>query len=272
MVFKLINMKKLNFALLAFVGLSTFLYSCGSDSTEKDETNTATDSIAEGSDFETISFKAEDGVDVYANVYEIDKESPVIVLCHQAQFNKFEYEGTAQRLNEMGFNCIAIDQRSGGPIANEQNQTNLAAKEQGVGVGYLDAIPDIQAAVQYASDEYEQDVILWGSSYSSSLVLWEGLNNDNVRAVVSFSPGDYFAELGSLTDSIVNLEKPFFITSADFEVEGTNALLANKELGEKQVQFAPEANGHHGSRALWVNQDGGEQYWEAITEFLNSIK
>ncbi|MBD3637497.1 MAG: hypothetical protein HUJ25_09105 [Crocinitomicaceae bacterium] len=226
-------------------------------------------------DYETITFKAEDGLDIYANKYEIDKTSPVIVLCHQARFNKFEYEGIAQRLNDMGFNCLAIDQRSGGPIAIKQNQTYNLAVEKGLEVDYLDAIPDIKAAVDFAAEEYDQDVILWGSSYSSTLALWEGLKNDKVRAVVAFSPGDYFPELGSLTDSLSTLEKPFFITAADFEIDGDvgiNALLSKTDLGENQVKFAPESNGHHGSRALWKNQAGGEQYWEAVTDFLNSIK
>lgn len=226
-------------------------------------------------DYETVTFKAADGLDIYANKYEIDKTSPVIVLCHQARFNKFEYEGTAQRLNDLGFNCLAIDQRSGGPIANQQNETNNLARDQGLGVDYLDAIPDIKAAVDYAASEYDQDVILWGSSYSSTLALWEALTNDKVKAVVAFSPGDYFPELGSLTDSLATLNKPFFITAADFEIEGEgglNSLLSKTTLGENQFAFKPEANGHHGSRALWVNQVGGEQYWDALTEFLNTLK
>jgi dienelactone hydrolase len=223
-------------------------------------------------DYEKVTFQAADGLEITANLYEIDKTSPVIVLCHQARFNKFEYDGIAQRLNDEGYNCLAIDQRSGGPIASQQNETNLNAIEQGLGVDYLDAIPDIQAAVEYASTTYNQDVILWGSSYSSTLVLWEALKNEHVRAVISFSPGDYFKEeLGSLTDSVAHLNKPFFITSADFEIEGTNDLLQHVTFSENQIQFKPEGTGHHGSRALWTNQNNGEQYWEAILSFLSSI-
>jgi hypothetical protein len=144
--------------------------------------------------------------------------------------------------------------------------------EQGLGVDYLDAIPDITAAVNYAYDHSGQEIILWGSSYSSTLVLWESIGNEKVKAVVSFSPGDYFPELGSLTDSITHLDKPFFITSADFEIEGTSQLLQKVEFGENQIQFKPEGRGHHGSRALWNNQFNGEQYWSAIEEWLENIK
>jgi dienelactone hydrolase len=255
-------------------------YACNNKSTEVDTTSVKSDPNPEeihftSTDYETIIFEASDGLDVYANKYEIDKTSPIIVLCHQARFNKFEYEGTAQRLNDMGFNCLAIDQRSGGPISNQQNETNNLAVDQGLGIEYLDAIPDIRAAIDYAVTEYQQDVILWGSSYSATLALWEGLKNSKVRAVVSFSPGDYFPELGSLTDSLTSLKKPFFITAADFEIEsegGLNDLLSKTTLDENQIVFKPDANGHHGSRALWVNQAGGEQYWNALTDFLNILK
>lgn len=264
---------------LSILTLNFFLFSCGgeqdaSDEAGSDESSSTVESV-ETDGPQAISFESEDGLEVSANLYEIDESSQVIVLCHQARFNKYEYAGIAERLNELGFNCMAIDQRSGGPIAEQQNETNNRAQEQGLGVDYLDAIQDISAAVDFASDKYGQDVILWGSSYSSTLVLWEALSNEKVKAVVSFSPGDYFTSLGSLTDSLTNLSIPCFLTAADFEIEGPgglNSLTSKMTLGENQTIFAPDSNGHHGSRALWPNQFGGEQYWNAITPWLETQK
>ena len=71
-----------------------------------------------------------DSLTISANLYETGKENPVIVLCHQANYNKFEYAGIAEVLNEKGFNCLAIDQRYGGPIANQQNETALEASKK----------------------------------------------------------------------------------------------------------------------------------------------
>ena len=118
---------------------------------------------------EKIEFPSIDKIPISAHVYEVDPEAPVIVLCHQARFNKSEYDGIAQRLMELGFNSIAIDQRSGGPIANQPNETTLAAMEKDLPTDYLDAEQDIIAAVNYASSRYNKSVILWGSSYSSTL-------------------------------------------------------------------------------------------------------
>ena len=257
---------------LLFLPLS--LIACGDNSNDDVVIEKEIDTIIEvSSAFETVEFEATDGMIVTGNLYETgDESAQSIVLCHQATFNKFEYDGIAERLVELGFNCLAIDQRSGGPIGSYQNETTLRALEQDKGIDYLDAIPDINAGVTYLSDRYGQPVILWGSSYSSTLVLYEAANNENVQAVVSFSPGDYFADtLGSLVPLYENFDKPFFLTSASWEAEQTSAIIAGKELKDGQVQFIPEESGHHGSRALWINQIGGEEYWDAIESWLSQF-
>lgn len=221
----------------------------------------------------TITFPSLDGLEITANLYEIDSEAPVIVLCHQARFNKFEYEGIAQELNALGFNCIAIDQRSGGPIANQVNQTHLDAIEQGKPTDFVDAKQDIEAAVNYAAKNYGGPVILWGSSYSSTLVLYVGNELDAVDAIVSFSPGNYLVEeLGDLKEVMKEQKKPYFITSSKREAPEVLEIVAGIERTEKQVLFAPEGDGHHGSRALWEQQTGGEEYWDAIEAFLKDMK
>ena len=219
-----------------------------------------------------IDIVAPDGLNINANVYEIGADAPVIILCHQARFNKYEYAGIAERLNELGFNCIAIDQRSGGPITNKQNWTNVRALEQGKGVDYFDAEQDMNAAVNYANKMYKKKVILWGSSYSSTLALYVAMENENVSSVVSFSPGDYFAtEKGALTKKLASFEKPMFVTSSAREAEDVTAMLSGMKMTDKQTQFIPEYSGFHGSRALWKGQPNGDEYWAAIEAFLKKV-
>ena len=220
-----------------------------------------------------IDIPAPDGLNINANVYDLDTDAPVIVLCHQARFNKHEYDGIGERLNELGFNCIAIDQRSGGPIANKQNWTNVRARQQGLEVEFLDAEQDIIAAVDFAEKMYKGKLILWGSSYSSSLALYIAMDNDKVDAVVSFSPGDYYTPIKkSLIEKLPSLKKPMFVTSSKRESEDLTALLSEMTLTDDQVQFVPEFSGYHGSKALWVGQPDGEEYWKAIEAFLEKIK
>jgi len=90
---------------------------------------------------------------------------------------------------------------------------------------------------------------------------------------VSFSPGDYLAEeKGSLVEVMNAFTKPFFFTSSKREATELSALLKGKTLAPDQVQFIPDGDGHHGSRALWESQKGGEEYWTAISAFLEGSK
>jgi dienelactone hydrolase len=217
-----------------------------------------------------ISFKSPDGLEVSAMLYEVGANAPVILLCHQAGYNKYEYADIAPKLNEMGYNALAIDQRSGGPFAGKENETFLKVKDKSPEM--VDAQQDIEAAVNYLAKKYNRKVILWGSSYSSSLALFVGAENESVRSVIAFSPGDYFGEARpSLSGILPKLDKPFFITSSKQEAAGIKELLKESTLEQGQIHFIPEGSGYHGSRALWEGQKGGAEYWEAITGFLKSI-
>ena len=121
----------------------------------------------------------------------------------------------------------------------------------------------------WASNHYNKSVYLWGSSYSSSLVLIVAKENDKVHTVLSFSPGEYLAPV-NVQNTISGLAKPTFITSSKAEAP-TAKKLFDVVTANKKVQFVPNGGGEHGSRALWVGQDGAEEYWSSITQFLSKI-
>ena len=153
--------------------------------------------LAQGN--KTISFKSDDGVVITADLYMMhDKTKPFIVLFHQANWSRGEYLEIAPELNQLGYNCMAVDLRSGGSVNNVNNQTMQSAMSAMKETKYVNSIPDIAAAIQYADEYYaEGKLIIWGSSYSSSLVLhYAGSNPGNVDAVLSFSPGEYFRSQG----------------------------------------------------------------------------
>ncbi|MFK7952303.1 MAG: alpha/beta hydrolase [Ekhidna sp.] len=219
-----------------------------------------------------VIFESKDGLPISGHLYSIDDQSPVILLCHQAGYNKHEYADIAPRLNALGYNCLAIDQRSGGSFADEENSTFENAKAKGLSTEYVDAEQDMVAALEYLEKRYNQKVILWGSSYSSALSLHIG-NNKNVKAIISFSPGDYFGEQKeNLSEVIPALDKPFFITSSKAESVRLKEIIGDMKLSNSQVHFIPKNDGFHGSKALWVGQDGADEYWDALKQFLEAVK
>jgi len=219
-----------------------------------------------------VEFASMDGLIVDGNLYDIGQDQPVILLCHQAGFNRLEYLDIAPRLNALGYNCMAIDQRSGGVFAGKPNKTFQRAKEKGLATNYLDAQQDMKAAINFLYKKYHKKIIIWGSSYSSSLVLLEAAGNEKVKASISFSPGDYFGKkVESLATIFKKINKPFFVTSSKEEATTLSSLVGNTRLKKNQIQFIPKSDGFHGSKVLWTGQKGAEEYWNALTTFLVDI-
>jgi len=222
---------------------------------------------------EKVSFSSRDGLTVVGHLYESNQQDPVLLLCHQANMNKYEYAGIAPKLAKMGFNVLAIDQRSGGDFAGHTNETLSNAKAEGItGISYADAYQDMEAAVDYLVNKFEKKVTVWGSSYSSSLALMAALNHDGINAAIAFSPGDYFGDQKPLLQTTLQkLNKPFFITSSKEQAQELADRMEQITPGKNKIQFIPKSDGFHGSRALWEGQQGAEEYWAAIKGFLSQI-
>ena len=152
------------------------------------------------------------------------------------------------------------------------NETLLEANKKGLPVEYLDAEQDMLAAIDYAVKKYNKNIILWGSSYSSTLALHIACENKKVEAVIAFSPGNYFDEQkGALKEKLMALEIPMWVTSSKEEAPELTALLDPASLKANQLQFIPTTEGKHGSKALWKTHENNEEYWEAINNFLKAI-
>lgn len=226
---------------------------------------------------ETIQFPAADGLLVTADLYQWhDEDAPFIVLFHQAGWSRGEYKEIAPKLGEMGFNCMAVDQRSGKSVNDVVNESAKLARDKKLGTSYLDALPDMRAALRLVQSRYpDAKRIAWGSSYSSALVLvLAGNEKDLIDAVISFSPGEYFSKLGKGKDFVRNaarqIEQPVFITSSKAEQKSWQAIYAAIPSKDKS-SFVPETPGNHGSRALWAKQKDAGAYWAAVQRFLEGL-
>lgn len=229
-------------------------------------------------DFEEVKFPSADGVAITGDLYvQHGKQSPFIVLCHQAGWSRGEYREIAPKLNKLGFNCVAIDQRSGGQVNEVANQTHQAANQAGKPTQFTDAEQDIVAAVQWARKNYASGkLLLWGSSYSAALTLRiAGEHADKIDGALAFAPGEYFQRLGKPADWIAKSAKkiadPVFITSAKNEWNNWKTIYAAVP-GKDKVKFLPETPGNHGSRALWEQFGDSDQYWTAAREFLKQYQ
>ncbi len=216
---------------------------------------------------ETITFYAKDSVQITADTYYLDGVLPTVLLCHQAGYSRGEYINTAKKLNELGFSCLAIDQRSGKEVNAIINQTAIDADAKLKNVGYTGAKQDVEAALDYLYTlNGNQPIILVGSSYSASLSLWIGSENNKVKAVAAFSPGEYLKGI-PLAKTIKTLQIPTFVTSSKRETKPVEKLVSLIDA-TYITHYKPEMKGIHGSRALWKSTEGSEGYWKAFKVFL----
>ena len=218
-----------------------------------------------------ITFLSKDGIPITADLYFVNDTAPYMVLCHQAGYSRGEYKETGHKFAKFEYNCIAIDARSGDEVNGVKNETAIAAKAKNKSTNLLDAEQDIVSAIDYANKKSNKKVIVVGSSYSASLALKIGTDNDKVKAVIAFSPGEYFGDKLNLKNAIANFDKPVFVTSTKEEAASVSLLIKDIRSQKKQ-QFIPTGKGVHGSKALWKNNPDFLQYWQALAMFMNSMK
>ncbi len=219
---------------------------------------------------EQVQFEAGDGLSVTADLYrqETAEDAPWIVLAHMAGSSRGEYRDIAPKLNELGFNAIALDQRSGGSFAGVGNETAKAAAKLGKAQDFAAAEPDILAGIAWAKAQNNGPVILWGSSYSAALALIAaGEQPDLVDGVIAISPGEYI-QGQSVEQAASHIDVPVFIASAAGEKGQWTALL-EAVPNPRKYGFAPASGCRHGSSSFIPSQnDSAEQYWQAVEPFL----
>jgi dienelactone hydrolase len=222
---------------------------------------------------EKITFPSGDGLEITADVYVVhEKTAPLIVLFHRAGWSRGEYREIAPKLNNLGFNCMAIDQRSGEEVKGVRNETAQRAEEAEKSSTYLDALQDVEAAIAYAKEHYAKGkLIVWGSSYSASLVLKiTGDHLDWIDGVLAFAPGEYFSRYGKgaafIQENAGNITVPVFITSARGEKDKWWSIY--EAISAPKEYFLPESGGVHGSEALWEKTGESKAYWAATEKFL----
>lgn len=224
---------------------------------------------------DTIRFPSEDGLMVTADLYikKNDTTAPFIILYHQAGWSRGEYAEIAPRLNTLGFNCMAVDLRSGGKVNGVRNHTALRATTQHKKTSYEHALPDMLRAIEMVKKQFASGtVILWGSSYSASLALKiAGDWPDLVDGVLAFAPGEYFNTHTKtwIQDSATHITIPTFITSARNEKPSWSDIF-DAIPSKHKFSYLPPTPGNHGSRALWQQFPDNDGYWMAVEDFLTS--
>ena len=219
---------------------------------------------------EPVTLTTADGLKIDGVYTQVEHPRALILLFHQDKSGKEEYALIAPRLAQAGYASLRIDQRVGGDLFGGNPTAQRLSKR----AGYLDAKPDLVAALDWAKSK-KLPVMLWGSSYSASLaVLLAGERPQDVSAVLAFSPDEYFDDKQLLGRAAAGVRAPLFVTSAQDgrEIDAARAVI-EAAPPEVKVQFVPKLGGVHGSSTLLRerNPQGAEPAWKAVLAFLDDV-
>lgn len=193
-----------------------------------------------------IQLAAADGKTVYGDFYSSGKtqSKTVLLMFHQAGSNAAEYATIAPQMAKAGYDCLAIDQRSGGRRFGRENRTADGASPTN---DYMAAYADLQGAVAWAQHLHYQNIVPWGSSYSASLTLKLLSENPNLPCGLVFSPGEYFDDKTLVRTWASRVKVPvFFVCTPDEAHQGRKALF--DALGsEKDSEWICFPGSIHGS-------------------------
>lgn len=217
-----------------------------------------------------VNFMADDGLTVSGRYYRAEKPKALILLFHQADSSKDEYAEIAPKLVEAGYAALAIDQRSGGSMFGKNETATRMPKD----ADYASAIHDLQGALGWART-MGLPVIVWGSSYSSSLVFeLASKNPGKIAGLLSFSPGEYLGDGNPVAAAAGKVRLPVFITSAkDAQEMAAAKAIFDAVPGTRKTLAVPKVAGMHGSSTLITarNPQGAVDNWSPIMMFLRSI-
>ncbi|MBO6522475.1 MAG: dienelactone hydrolase family protein [Balneolaceae bacterium] len=235
--------------------------------------------------FQEISFPSKDSLEITADLYHASKTAPNIILFHQSVSSRGEFRTIATELQELGFNCLAVDLRWG-----KQDFWNKVSNETARKYGTYEivdnyerteeyqiekvwpviwkAYDDMKASLEYINAAgYKGKTIVLGSSFSAMLVFKLAADGFPVDGIAAFSPGEYHptdATLLSLWADKTTV--PVYLSTGVSEtemVEGVKNSLPN-DL-DIRIHYS---EGRHGASVLIQE----EQDWPPFLQFLNSFK
>jgi dienelactone hydrolase len=219
---------------------------------------------------EKVSFPSVDGLEITADKYLANEDYTFVLLFHQAGSSRGEFRDIAEKFMKLRYNCLAVDLRSGDNANFVNNETASRAREAGKSVNFLDALGDVSASIDYAYGLNSREVILLGSSFSASLAMIAGLNHPKVRAILAFSPGEYFGQDLRMEDSLKTCSKPLFVAVTEREQPYVKQMLTALPEDDYTL-FQPDTLGVHGARALWDDNPSKDEYWLALLMFINNL-
>lgn len=199
--------------------------------------------------------------------------APAILLFHQGGGNaRGEYRAIVPRLLGEGYNVLAADIRGGGDRFDERSRAPAVGPE----FRYCDAVAEVDAAVDLARARgFTGPLVLWGSSYTATLVLQVAARRPtDVGAVLAFSPASGEPMAGCEPEPVVGrlagAGVPMLVLRPRRELADSTRAAAFEGMRRDGAGVFVAEQGAHGSSMLdsTRTQASTAPQWQAVLDFL----
>jgi len=187
---------------------------------------------------ENISFNTNDGIKIAATFYKSQNPNGVgVILLHMRAKSRGDWADFAAKLNDAGFDALAIDFRghgeSGGVSVNKFSESD-----------YQKLTLDVAAAEDYLKNENIK-ITIAGGSIGANTALNYAVQNPNVKAVVLLSPGLNYK--GVRTDGTSKqITVPIFLASSSDDPQSYDGL-ATWKANIKNLELVTYTDAGHGT-------------------------
>lgn len=219
-----------------------------------------------------VEFLSSDSLVITADHYYSRKDNPYILLFHTEQSSRGEFDELAERFVKMQYNCLAVDLRSGNKFGFIKNETAERAFNAAIDTRIEAGAMDILAAIEYAGKFNNSPVVLLGSSSSASLCIQVAENNQNVKGIMAFSPGEFFIPGLDLSSLLPGMKTPIFVAGNTSEEPYLIEMFSGLDPEYKSF-ISPPANAEGRGISLLFNENPAhDEYWMAVLIFIKSLK
>jgi pimeloyl-ACP methyl ester carboxylesterase len=215
-----------------------------------------------------VTFSSSDKVKVYADLYKCPKPQGIVLMFHQARSSALEYAPIAPKVTALGFDCLAVDLRSGGDMYGPNRTVGGLEKN----ADYLDAYKDMESALKWAIEHKYPRIFVWGSSYSASLAFKLAKDHKEIWALVVFSPGEYFDEKGIVTRWRSEIKIPVLAICTLDERNSVESIIQPKRSRDGQILSSSDYI--HGSSTLRPDKGvkNTQIIWSSIEKLLKKSR
>ena len=218
-----------------------------------------------------------DGITLYAYQHLVDDagDRPLVLLFHQGASNaRAEYGPLLPQVVDAGFDVVMVDQRRGGSRFGGINRTVEALGDREF--SYCDTYADVEAVLAHARTLTDAPVVVWGSSYSATMVLKLAAERPGeIDRVLSFSPASGEPMAGcDPGDFAADVEVPVLVLRPRNEAEIprlAEQLAWFDELGFRTHVADPGVHGSSMLNPARVESDVSHT-WTVVLDFLEDAK